>query len=164
MGGVHPQRVVHAPPRGNREEADGEQALCQVAQPPTPLTRVVIRIEQDEAGYFVAECPALKACCTQGRTYEEVIANIKDVIALCLADLKKKGKRIPLILRLSPLPHSRPAQPHRTVSSIALRPVLSPAPRSGAAAQPAHRGDVVSLPPRPAGDQQARTCESRRMG
>ena len=29
-------------------------------------------IEQDEAGYFVAECPALKACYTQGKTYEEV--------------------------------------------------------------------------------------------
>jgi predicted RNase H-like HicB family nuclease len=52
-------------------------------------------IEQDEAGYFVAECPALKACYTQGKTYEEVIANIKDVIALCLTDLKKQGKRIP---------------------------------------------------------------------
>lgn len=52
-------------------------------------------IEQDEAGYFVAECPALKACYTQGRTYEEVIENIKDVIALCLEELRKKGKRIP---------------------------------------------------------------------
>lgn len=52
-------------------------------------------VEQDEAGYFVAECPALKACYTQGKTYEDVIENIKDVIALCLADLKKKGQRIP---------------------------------------------------------------------
>jgi len=52
-------------------------------------------VEQDEAGYFVAECPALKACYTQGKTYEEVIENIKDVIELCLEDLKEKGKRIP---------------------------------------------------------------------
>ena len=52
-------------------------------------------VEQDEAGYFVAECPALKACYTQGKTYEEVMENIKDVIALCLADLKTKGKKIP---------------------------------------------------------------------
>jgi predicted RNase H-like HicB family nuclease len=34
-----------------------------------------IVVEQDEAGYFVAECPALKACYTQGRTYEEAIAS-----------------------------------------------------------------------------------------
>lgn len=54
-----------------------------------------VLVEQDEAGIFVAECPALKACYTQGRTYEEAIENIKDVIALCLADLKKARKPIP---------------------------------------------------------------------
>ena len=52
-------------------------------------------VEQDEAGYYVAECPALRACYTQGKTYEEVIENIKDVIALCLEDFKAKRKKIP---------------------------------------------------------------------
>ena len=52
-------------------------------------------IEQDEAGNFVAECPALKACYTQGRTYKEVLKNIRDVIEMCLADLKSRGKRVP---------------------------------------------------------------------
>ena len=51
-------------------------------------------VEQDEAGLFVAECPALKACYTQGNTYEEVTENIKDVIALCLQDYRAKGKRL----------------------------------------------------------------------
>ena len=45
-------------------------------------------VEQDEAGYFVAECPALKACYTQGKTYEEAAENIKDVIGLCLASMR----------------------------------------------------------------------------
>jgi predicted RNase H-like HicB family nuclease len=52
-------------------------------------------IEQDEAGYYVAECPALKACYTQARTYEEVIRNIRDVIQMCLAELKDKGEPPP---------------------------------------------------------------------
>ena len=52
-------------------------------------------VEQDEAGYFVAECPTLKACYTQGGTYEEVIENIKDVIALCLEEYKARRKKIP---------------------------------------------------------------------
>ena len=52
-------------------------------------------IEQDEAGYFVAECPALKACYTQGKTFEEAVDNIKDVIRLCLSDLKARGREIP---------------------------------------------------------------------
>jgi predicted RNase H-like HicB family nuclease len=52
-------------------------------------------VEQDEAGYFVAECPALRACYTQGKTYEEVMENIKDVLAMCLEDLKTQGKQVP---------------------------------------------------------------------
>jgi predicted RNase H-like HicB family nuclease len=52
-------------------------------------------VEQDEAGYFVAECPALKGCYTQGRTYEEVMENVKDVLAMCLEDLKAQGKKVP---------------------------------------------------------------------
>ena len=52
-------------------------------------------IEQDEAGYFVAECPVLKACYTQGKTFEEAVENIKDVIALCLEEMKEKRKKVP---------------------------------------------------------------------
>ena len=57
-------------------------------------------IEQDEAGFYVAECPALRACYTQGKTYEEVMANIKDVITLCLDELKAKKKRVPSQLEI----------------------------------------------------------------
>lgn len=52
-------------------------------------------VEQDENGWFVAECPSLKACYTQGKTYEEAIENIRDVIVMCVDDLKKKGQKIP---------------------------------------------------------------------
>jgi len=53
-------------------------------------------IELDETGYYVAECPALRACYAQGETYEEVMENIKDVIALCLQDFKAQKKKIPI--------------------------------------------------------------------
>ena len=59
-----------------------------------PLTFQVI-IEQDESGFFVAECPALKACYTQGATYEEVIKNIKDVIDMCLEEYRAKRRKPP---------------------------------------------------------------------
>lgn len=42
-------------------------------------------IEQDEAGWFVVECPALPGCMSQGKTREEAIENIKDAIAGWLA-------------------------------------------------------------------------------
>jgi predicted RNase H-like HicB family nuclease len=39
-----------------------------------------VKIEQDEAGYFVAEVPTLPGCLSQGKTYEEAIANIKEAV------------------------------------------------------------------------------------
>ena len=69
---------------GGRREAD---------MPKRHVFQVII--EQDEAGYFVAECPALKACYTQGKTFEEAIEIIRDVIAMFLEELKEKGKRVP---------------------------------------------------------------------
>jgi predicted RNase H-like HicB family nuclease len=52
-------------------------------------------VEQDEHGYYVAECPALRACYTQGMTYEKVMENIKDVIAMSLKELRAEGKKVP---------------------------------------------------------------------
>ena len=46
------------------------------------LLQVVI--EQDEDGVFIAESPALQGCYAQGKTYEEAIENIKDVITMCI--------------------------------------------------------------------------------
>ena len=42
-------------------------------------------IEQDKNG-LVAECLDLQGCYTQGKTYEEVVKNIKDAIKLHVAD------------------------------------------------------------------------------
>ena len=80
-------------PRGRAETARATSRKRTRAGKRTHEFQVVV--EQDEAGLFVAECPALEACYTQGRTYEEAIENIKDVIGLCLADLRARGARIP---------------------------------------------------------------------
>lgn len=37
-------------------------------------------IEQDENGYFVAEVPAMPGCLSQGKTFDEALANIKEAI------------------------------------------------------------------------------------
>jgi predicted RNase H-like HicB family nuclease len=42
------------------------------------------RIELGEDGYFVARCPALRGCVTQGKTREEAQANLQEAIALYL--------------------------------------------------------------------------------
>ena len=55
--------------------------------------RVVI--EADEDGVFVAECPALPGCVSQGQTRAEALANIKDAMTGYLASLKKHGEPVP---------------------------------------------------------------------
>ena len=42
--------------------------------------KLQVHIEQDEAGYFVAEVPALQGCLSQGRTKKEAIDNIQEAI------------------------------------------------------------------------------------
>ncbi|MGK7881394.1 MAG: type II toxin-antitoxin system HicB family antitoxin [Crocosphaera sp.] len=43
-------------------------------------------VEQDEDGMFIGEIPQLKACYSQGKTIDELVANIKEVIAMCLEE------------------------------------------------------------------------------
>ena len=43
-------------------------------------------IEKDEDGFFVGEVPQLNACYSQGRTVDELLENIKEVIRLCLEE------------------------------------------------------------------------------
>jgi len=46
--------------------------------------RFVVTIDRDEDGAFVAECPAIPGCVSQGRTQEEALTNIQDAIRQCL--------------------------------------------------------------------------------
>ena len=47
-------------------------------------------MEKDNDGYF-AECRELQGCYTAGKTYEEVMKNIKEVIELHLVDRRERG-------------------------------------------------------------------------
>jgi len=42
--------------------------------------KIRVVIERDEAGYFVAEVPALPGCFSQGMTQGEALENIKEAI------------------------------------------------------------------------------------
>ena len=54
-----------------------------------------IIVEQDEDGVFIAECPSLPGCISQGKTRNEAIVNIKDAIQGYLESLKKHNEPIP---------------------------------------------------------------------
>ena len=45
---------------------------------------IKVTVKQGEDGYFVANCPSLKSCWSQGRTREEALKNIREAITLYL--------------------------------------------------------------------------------
>lgn len=51
-------------------------------------------VEVDEDGFFIVSCPVFKGCHSYGKTIDEALANLKEVVAMCaeeqpLADLNK---------------------------------------------------------------------------
>lgn len=57
--------------------------------------RYRVTIAQDEDGIYVARCPSLPGCVSQGKTRSEALANIKDAIHGYLKSLKKHGEPVP---------------------------------------------------------------------
>ena len=41
-------------------------------------------LERGEDGYFVAHCPSLKSCWSQGKSRDEALSNIREAIELYL--------------------------------------------------------------------------------
>lgn len=44
----------------------------------------LVSLERDEDGVWVAECPAIPGCVSQGSTEDEAMANVTDAIRECL--------------------------------------------------------------------------------
>jgi len=59
--------------------------------------KFIITLSQDEDGIFVAECPSIPGCVSQGKTEAEAEANIREAIKECLEVRAEKG--MPLTVR-----------------------------------------------------------------
>ena len=57
------------------------------------MRQVMIHPGQD--GYFVAECPSLPGCISQGSTREEAITNMREAIRAYIAALEDDGLPVP---------------------------------------------------------------------
>ena len=54
-----------------------------------------VLIETDEDGMFIATCPSLPGCVSQGKTRDEALTNVRDAMAAYVASLAKHGEPIP---------------------------------------------------------------------
>jgi predicted RNase H-like HicB family nuclease len=55
--------------------------------------RVVL--EQDEDGVYVAICPTLPGCVSDGKTREQALLNIREAIEVYVESLQKHGDAVP---------------------------------------------------------------------
>jgi len=58
--------------------------------------RFTVVVEQDEDGVYIATCPVLQGCYSQGSTYEEAVDNLKDAIHLHIEARRDIGEPVPI--------------------------------------------------------------------
>ena len=61
--------------------------------------RFLITIYQDEDGVFIAECPAVPGCVSQGQTEEEAERNVQRAIRECLTVRAERGMPLTVTTR-----------------------------------------------------------------
>jgi predicted RNase H-like HicB family nuclease len=58
--------------------------------------KFIVTMFQDEDGAFIAECPSIPGCVSQGNTEEEAERNIEQAIKECLEVRAERG--LPLVV------------------------------------------------------------------
>ena len=53
--------------------------------------QLTVTIGRDGDRVWVAECPAIPGCVSQGKTKEEAVVNVREAIALCLEVRSEMG-------------------------------------------------------------------------
>ncbi len=61
--------------------------------------KFLITIYQDEDGMFIAECPSIPGCVSQGKTETEATKNIQEAIKECLEVRAEKGMPLTVTTR-----------------------------------------------------------------
>jgi predicted RNase H-like HicB family nuclease len=54
---------------------------------------IIIRKAPD--GFYIASCPVIPEAHAQGKSYEECLANIKEVLELCIEYRKERNEELP---------------------------------------------------------------------
>lgn len=58
------------------------------------ILHLPILVEQDEDNVYIVSCPVFKGCHSYGKTIDEALANIKEVIDICMDEEKEKLSEI----------------------------------------------------------------------
>jgi predicted RNase H-like HicB family nuclease len=53
--------------------------------------KFMVTLDRDEDGAWIAECPSIPGCVSQGTTRHEALDNIREAIGLCLEVRAERG-------------------------------------------------------------------------
>lgn len=53
--------------------------------------KFMVTFDRDEDGVWIAECPSIPGCVSQGKTKPEALKNVKEAIQLCLEVRAERG-------------------------------------------------------------------------
>ena len=53
--------------------------------------KMTVTIDRDEDGVWIAECPSIPGCVSQGDTKDEASANVREAIEMCLEAHAESG-------------------------------------------------------------------------
>lgn len=65
----------------------------------TNMIHLPILVEQDEDNIYIVSCPAFRGCHSYGKTVDEALKNIKEVIGLCLEEENENEKQTRVLNR-----------------------------------------------------------------
>jgi predicted RNase H-like HicB family nuclease len=60
--------------------------------------KFIITLDRDEDGVWIAECPQIPGCVSQGTTKDDAVANVQDAIRACLQVRAEQG--LPLTIEV----------------------------------------------------------------
>jgi predicted RNase H-like HicB family nuclease len=60
--------------------------------------KFIITLDRDEDGIWIAECPQIPGCVSQGTTKDDAVANVQDAIRACLQVRAEQG--LPLTIEV----------------------------------------------------------------
>ncbi len=60
--------------------------------------KFLVTIDRDEDGVWIAECPSIPGCVSQGQTKDDALDNIREAISLCLEVRAEQG--LPLTVEM----------------------------------------------------------------
>ena len=60
--------------------------------------KFLVTLDRDEDGVWIAECPSIPGCVSQGQTKDDALDNVREAIALCLEVRAEQG--LPLTVEM----------------------------------------------------------------